>query len=419
MTENWNCLTLDLIIFNVTLACIDGVLAFIAFAQVLRIHLRSQQNDWTRQKVLHIMIGTSNLGYCIYFTSTVFATCNGWYCWSSVCGFILMAAPKVMFLAAFLLLLSFWVDLCHQENEEELDDEDNIENRSQQALLEGVMREQHGSAPKKFHHRCCSIQGIHIGSRQKYVIMVERIDQRKFSLLKIRPITKILCIREIEDAKFLCHVDLIFFFLQIVVLIFAVMMAFAILICVGDVTNPIDPSIVARVYETFLAILILILAGGLGCYGFLLFFKLRKVRSENASSEMWKVISLAIISIICFSSTALVALNTDIPLFYHWHLKFIYGVKAFVFLILYYFIGSSLPSAYLLWIIRELPPPVTDSIQEEPQGTYTFISHTDETSSSSHPSSWTTATSSKNQVHFIFHIVLFSILVEIEVITAA
>ncbi|XP_058745076.1 uncharacterized protein LOC131617839 [Vicia villosa] len=355
MTENWNCLTLDLIIFNVTLASIDGFLAFIAFAQVLRIHLRSQQNGWMRQKVLHIMIGTSNLGYCIYFTSTVFATCNGWYCWSGVCGFILMAAPKVVFLAAFLLLLSFWVDLCHQENEEELDDEDNAESRSQQALVEGVMREQHGSAPKKFHRRCCSIQGIHIGSRQKYVIMI-------------------------------------------VLLIFAVMMAFAILICVGDVTNPIDPSIVARVYETFLAIMILILAGALGCYGFLLFFKLRKVRSENASSEMWKVISLAIISIVCFSSSALVALNTDIPLFYHWHLKFIYGVKAFVFLTIYYFIGSSLPSAYLLWIIRELPPPVTDSIQEEPRGTYAFISHAEETSSSNHPSSWTTATSSKNQI---------------------
>ncbi|WJX86455.1 hypothetical protein P8452_68764 [Trifolium repens] len=111
--------------------------------------------------------------------------------------------------------------------------------------------------------------------------------------------------------------------------------------------------------------MILILAGALGCYGLLLFFKLRKVRSENASSEMWKVISLAIISIICFSSSALVALKTDIPLFYHWHLKFIYGVKAFVYLILYYVIGSSLPSAYLLWIIRELPPLITDSKNRE------------------------------------------------------
>jgi hypothetical protein len=69
-------------------------------------------------------------------------------------------------------------------------------------------------------------------------------------------------------------------------------------------------------------------------------------------------------------------------------------------------LGSSLPSAYLLWIIRELPPPITDSIQEEPRGTYTFISHADETSDSNHPWSWTTATSSNNQVHFTIHIAL-------------
>lgn len=143
-------------------------------------------------------------------------------------------------------------------------------------------------------------------------------------------------------------------------------------------------------------------------------------------------------------------------LFYHWHLKFIYGVKAFVYLIIYYFIGnyyliiessfftslllisfikmcsfeilitdhgnwkmtffvkllgSSLPSAYLLWIIREMPPPGIDSIQEEPGGTYTFISHADEASGSIHPWSWTADTSSKNQVHFIIHIALFNILI--------
>jgi len=73
-------------------------------------------------------------------------------------------------------------------------------------------------------------------------------------------------------------------------------------------------------------------------------------------------------------------------------------------------LGSSLPSAYLLWIIREMPPPGIDSIQEEPGGTYTFFSHANEASGSNHPWSWTTDTSSKNQVHFIIHIVLFNIL---------
>ncbi|XP_061369837.1 tobamovirus multiplication protein 1 [Gastrolobium bilobum] len=349
MTENWNCFTVDFIVLNVALACFDGILAIIAFAQVLRIHLRSQQNVWTRQKVLHLMVGTSNLGYFIYFTSTVFAICNGWLCWSGACGFILMASPKVLFLAAFLLLLSFWVDLFHQENEEE-EEEDNVENRTQQALLEGIKRER-DSSPMREHRRCCSIQRI--GSRQKYAIVI-------------------------------------------VVLIFGVMMSFAMLIWMGDNKIPINPSLVARVYETFLAVMVLILAGALGYYGLLLFFRLRNVRSEKASSEMWKVVSLAIISVICFSSSALVALNTDIPLFYHWHLKIIYGVKAFVFLILYYFIGSTLPSAYLLWIIRELPPAVTDSIPEQPR-TITFISHADGASDSNQTLLWVTRTSSKNQ----------------------
>lgn len=29
-------------------------------------------------------------GYFIYFTTTVFATCYGWHCWSGACGFVLM-----------------------------------------------------------------------------------------------------------------------------------------------------------------------------------------------------------------------------------------------------------------------------------------------------------------------------------------
>jgi len=35
MTEDWNCFTVDLIILNVALACVDGFIAFITFAQVL------------------------------------------------------------------------------------------------------------------------------------------------------------------------------------------------------------------------------------------------------------------------------------------------------------------------------------------------------------------------------------------------
>lgn len=57
-----NCSPLDLLIVNIALACIDGALACIAFSQFTRIHLRNQQTGWTRQKVLHLMVASCNLG---------------------------------------------------------------------------------------------------------------------------------------------------------------------------------------------------------------------------------------------------------------------------------------------------------------------------------------------------------------------
>ncbi|KAF7833504.1 tobamovirus multiplication protein 1 isoform X1 [Senna tora] len=323
MTEHWNCLSLDLIILNVALAFINGVLASVAFAQFMRIHTRSQQDGWTRQKVLHLMVGFSNLGYFIYFISTIIATCNGWHCWTNTCGFILMASPKILFLAVFLLLLSFWVDLCHQANEEE--EEDNDENSIQQVLLE--VRKS-GSSHVRNQWRCCSFQCVQVGTRQKYVIMI-------------------------------------------VVFVFVMMMSFAVMICIGGAENPINPSVVAQVYQKLLAGMTLILAAALGCYSFFLFFRLKKVRSEKASSEMWKLFNL-------------------------WHLRIIYGVKALVLLIFYYFVGCSLPSAYLLWIIRELPPPITDDYRQEQPRAFTFISH--ENSNTNQPGYWATATCSTNQV---------------------
>ncbi|XP_022866837.1 tobamovirus multiplication protein 1-like [Olea europaea var. sylvestris] len=91
---------------NAGLACVDGVIALLAFFQLMRIHARNP--NWTRQKVLHIVIGSSNLGYSIYFVMTLFAACKSWLCWSYTCGFISMAFPKILFISAFLLLLSFW-----------------------------------------------------------------------------------------------------------------------------------------------------------------------------------------------------------------------------------------------------------------------------------------------------------------------
>lgn len=71
----------------------------------------------------------------------------------------------------FLLLTIYRVDLCHQANEEDEEEEENDENSIQQALLE-VLKREPGSPHVKDHRRCCSFQGIHVGSRQKYVITV-------------------------------------------------------------------------------------------------------------------------------------------------------------------------------------------------------------------------------------------------------
>lgn len=335
-----------LLILDIVLASINGILATIAFSQLIRIHLRSQQNGWTRQKVLHLMIGSSNLGYFVYFISALVATSEGWICWSNVCGFLLLAFPKILFLATFLLVLSFWVDLCHQANDEEDDDD---ETSIQQTLLEKLSKPR--SSNTDSHWRCCSFHGIHIGTRQKFVITV-------------------------------------------VVLVFVLMMTFAVIIWIGAGKNPIDSSVVARVFEDFLAVTSLSLGGALGCYGLMLFLKLKKVRSEKGSSEVWKVAGLAIVSVVCFTSSASVALLTDIPLFYHWHLKKINRVKEVVLLILYYFIGCSVPSAVVLWNMRELPPPIKIHKQEQSRA-IAFISHG---AVATHPPQrWTNATSSKNQ----------------------
>ncbi|GAV79264.1 DUF1084 domain-containing protein [Cephalotus follicularis] len=339
-----SCYPFNLFVVNIAVACFDSFLAFIAFYQLTRIHLRAKHVVWNRQKVLHLLIGSSNLGNFIYFITTLVATCKMWFCWSHSCGFILMAFPNILFVAAFLLVLSFWVDLCHQENDEEDDDE---QNNAQEALLENLKSKQ-GLSKTDGHRKCCSFQGIHVGSRQKIVILV-------------------------------------------VVLVFILTMSFAVLIWIGAGKNQ-DSSRVVQVYVVFFAATILILGGALGCYGLMLFLKLRKVQSEKAASEMRKVTGLAVVSVVCFSLRALVAFLTDIPLFYHRNLKKTDDIKASVFLILYYFIGSSVPSAFVLWLMRELPPPTAINSQEQSR-TISFVRH--DVGGTHH---WATATTLQNQV---------------------
>ncbi|KAF9590051.1 hypothetical protein IFM89_030363 [Coptis chinensis] len=239
------------------------------------------------------------------------------------------------------------VDLCHQANDEEEEDE---EDTCQVGLLD-KSKTAPGLSTLGHHRKCCPLHFGHVGSRQKFVILV-------------------------------------------VFLIFVMMMAFAVLIWIGTGKNSIDSSIVARVYIYFFAIAILLLAGALAVYGLVLFLKMSKVRSDKASFEMWKVAGLAIVCVVCFTSSAVVALSTNIPLLYHWHPRDVNGILTSILVFLYYFIGSSVPSAYVLWIMRELPPAV--AIDSERQSSIvTFMSDT--TAAMHNSQRWTTATSSQNQ----------------------
>ncbi|KAF3493218.1 hypothetical protein DY000_02056608 [Brassica cretica] len=365
------CYAPSFITVNLCLALIDGSLAFIAFLQVLsqffsrililgqfdskavsvvvvvvtdddddvltRFHRRDKRVGWTRQKVLHLMIGSSNTGSLIYFVAAVIATCTRWHHWSTALGFLLMAFPKILFLATFLLLLSFWVDVCHQGNGEE-EDEDDEENSIQQGLLE-KSKSKAGSSSASDRRKCCSFHGIHLGTRQKFVAAA-------------------------------------------VVLVFILMISFAILIWIASGDNSADPSLLAEVYVDIFASIILITGGGICFYGMRLLFNLRKVRSEQVSAEMRKVSGLAGVSVVCFTVSSLLALLTHIP--------------ALVLLIIYYFIGSTVPLAFVLWVLRELPPREIVSRREEPRR----IAYVNYESVPRHPpqQQWTATTVSKIQV---------------------
>lgn len=58
-----------------------------------------------------------------------------------------------------------------------------------------------------------------------------------------------------------------------------------------------------------------------------------------------------------------------------------------------------MPSAFVLWVMRELPPMTIANTQEE-STTVTFI--TDSSAQIRRPQNWTTSASSQNQVHVLF-----------------
>ncbi|XP_038981488.1 tobamovirus multiplication protein 3-like isoform X2 [Phoenix dactylifera] len=297
------CLPQTIVAAGAVLAVVDGGIAIVAFLQIF-----------------HLMIGSSNLGYLAYFIFTLVATCGGWLYWSDGCGFILMACPEILFLAAFLLLLSFWVDLCHQANDE---DEEDDESSYNEALLE-KSETKSSSLHTDGHRRCCSFRTMHIGNQQKFVILV-------------------------------------------IVLTFVFMIAYALLIWIGGAKNTTDSSLVARIYLGIFSVTILLPGCALACYGLPLFSKMSKIRSEMASTELWKVASLAALTLVCFTLYAVLALATNIPLqvLSYRHSANLDSTSSSVLIFLYYFIGSSVPSGFILWVMRELPPHLAAHRPEE------------------------------------------------------
>ncbi|KAL4012006.1 hypothetical protein IC575_029076 [Cucumis melo] len=331
---------------HVGLALLDAIIAVLAFYQLARIQSRDSRG-WTRQKVFHLLIGSSNLGYFAYFILALFAACNGWLCWSGSCGFVFMAFPKILVLALFLLLLSFWVDLCHQPEDE--DDEDE-ERSFEEGLLEKISSKPSTSNTDWSRRWWLPVRLPHVGSRQNLVILV-------------------------------------------VTIIFVLTLAFAVILWFEMGNISIDSLVAVQVvYVDFFAVVTLLLGGALAVYGLLLFLKMRRVRSERASSEISKVAGLAAVSVVCFTSSALVAILTNIPVSIQWQRQYhIYGAYTSILQITYYFIGSTIPSAFVLWIMRELPPWIAASSQEQTR-TITFVC--DDSATVHRPQEWTLTTNS-------------------------
>ncbi|KAM7256744.1 hypothetical protein ACFE04_012485 [Oxalis oulophora] len=250
----------DVVGVNVGLAFIDAIIALLAFTQLLRIHTRNPQLGWNRQKVFHLLIGSSSLVLLLHATS-------------GNAGLIFV-------------VLSSWITA----------------------------------------------------------------------------------------------------------LDFVLMVTFAVLIWIGKGSSSIDSSDTATVYIDLMAGAMLLLGGALAVYGLLLCLKMRKVRSERASSEVWKVASLAAVCLTCFTTSGVVALSTYIPMLY-WRQPSINGVYTSLLLIAYYFIGASVPSAFLLWVMRDIPPAAVPANTDEESRTIAYIHD----SSATGPNRWTIATTSQNQ----------------------
>jgi hypothetical protein len=68
-----------------------------------------------------------------------------------------------------------------------------------------------------------------------------------------------------------------------------------------------------QVYADLFAIVTLFLGGGLAAYGLLLYNKMCRVKTSQASADIHKVAGLAVASVVCFSLRAFIVLVFDNP----------------------------------------------------------------------------------------------------------
>ncbi|KAH9550979.1 hypothetical protein CY35_10G100000 [Sphagnum magellanicum] len=306
MEKNGGCLSLEMTLVYASLAAIDGFISISAAIQLLRFYVHNPYASWMRQKMFHCMIGASNFGYFLYFVLNPIATCRGWKCWSSLWGFLVSAAPDIVFLTAFLLLLSFWVDLCHQATDHDEEDDDN---HSEQ-LLSTV----HSQTSKSFYHyHTWCIPFRRIRGRQRLVILM---------------------------VMGMCLLTA----------------AFTGLIWYGMGGNNINSVTIAKVYADLFAIVTLFLGGGLAAYGLLLYNKMCRVKTSQASADIHKVAGLAVASVVCFSLRAFIVLVFDNPFISIWDLEHVESQLSPTLTFLYYVIGEAIPSIVVLWMMRDMPP---------------------------------------------------------------
>ncbi|CAN1808554.1 hypothetical protein LINPERHAP1_LOCUS25407 [Linum perenne] len=328
---------------NVGLASIDAILAFLAFYQLIRIHSRNSRLGWTRQKVFHVLIGSSNIGYFVYFAASPIAYHYGWLSWSYSCGFILMTFSKILFLSTFLLLLSFWVDLCHQADDDDYEEEDFS---FHEPFLE--------VPPQGSHRVCFPFRSIHVGSRQRVVIQATAIA-------------------------------------------FVLTMTCAVLFWIDMSNGFTHSSLLAAVYEDIVDVAMLLLGGALACYGKMLLSPFCTIFQYDFSSYPFKILRVLRYRFPRDRDYISLTIMVSFQVRYNWQQLDGNGLLTSLLLTIYYFIGSCVPSAFLLWIMIELPHPLASNVREE-SSTITFIRDSEGRGVVQSPQRWTTSASLQNQV---------------------